>query len=286
MAQIVAMKQMVLSAALVIGAAHSLAAAPREVRASGWLVFAEAKVRLLVETPQAGESGFAGGVEVRLLPDFKTYWRSPGDSGVPPHFDFSASTGLRDIVVSYPLPTEFDDGAGGMAYGYKASLIFPVAASLAEPAPTFALKLDFAVCGTMCIPLSGEVAFDPLRAEAISPNEAKALRLARSRVPVALDAARSGEVLKALRLPGEKPAFRLEILSSADPAEFRLFVEAKGHFDVGRIERLGARRLGVDLIGHPAPGSNGQFGPVRLTFGQMEAAFEAVIDLDGAPRAP
>src|ERR1700746_344681 len=59
-----------------------------------------------------------GGIAMQLEPGWKTYWRSPGDSGVPPRFDFSKSDNVEAVTVLWPAPKKFDDGAGGRSLRY------------------------------------------------------------------------------------------------------------------------------------------------------------------------
>ena len=59
-----------------------------------------------------------GGIEIKLQPGWKTYWRYPGDSGVPPRFDFSGSDNLGRAKVLYPAPHLFTDETGN-SLGYK-----------------------------------------------------------------------------------------------------------------------------------------------------------------------
>src|SRR6185312_14177680 len=68
---------------------------------------------------------FRAGVEIRLQDGWKTYWRYPGDSGVPPVFDFSTSQNVKSVSVLYPAPSRFPDGAGGSSIGYKGDVILP-----------------------------------------------------------------------------------------------------------------------------------------------------------------
>src|SRR5262245_10040225 len=61
----------------------------------------------LIAASASGESGnrvLRAGIEIKLLPGWKTYWRYPGDSGVPPAFDFSASQNLKSATVLFPAP--------------------------------------------------------------------------------------------------------------------------------------------------------------------------------------
>src|SRR5580693_3798463 len=52
------------------------------------------------------------GIEIRLAPGWKTYWRYPGDSGVPPRFDFSKSDNVQSLEVLWPAPRRFSDDDG------------------------------------------------------------------------------------------------------------------------------------------------------------------------------
>src|SRR6476646_10335548 len=72
---------------------------------------------------ESGGRVFRAGVEIKLKDGWKTYWRYPGDSGVPPVFDFSTSQNVKSVSVLYPAPSRFPDGAGGSSIGYKGDVI-------------------------------------------------------------------------------------------------------------------------------------------------------------------
>jgi DsbC/DsbD-like thiol-disulfide interchange protein len=106
-----------------------------------------------------GTASFRAGIQIKLQPGWKTYWRYPGDSGVPPAFDFSASDNVKTVTVSYPAPMRFDDGAGGIAIGYKDEVVLPVRFvpnDSAKPV-TLRLKLDYAVCEKLCVPAKADL---------------------------------------------------------------------------------------------------------------------------------
>src|SRR5665647_485933 len=52
------------------------------------------------------------GILVELEPAWKTYWRMPGDSGIPPQFDWAGSDNIAAIEVMFPIPGRFRDGSG------------------------------------------------------------------------------------------------------------------------------------------------------------------------------
>lgn len=252
-----------------------------ELRASAWLDLKEAQVRLVAETPAAAGSTLRAGLEVRLAEGFKTYWRSPGDSGVPPHFDFSRSSGLGALAVSFPFPESFDDGTGGKAWGYKHAVILPISGPVKDAGAVLRLKLDFAVCGTLCIPLSGEFALDLARAPRAEATTAAALAAARAAVP--LPGAAPAQLD---RLSREPARWRLALPFPGEARRFTLFAEATGYLEAETVEQAGPGLLRVILKGEAAPGMEGKFGPVRLTYGAPGQAFEREVNLDDAPMAP
>src|ERR1700712_2158489 len=120
-------KQVPLRARLGIGLALLVSSVAVEARAqdvSPWQRSGHAAVRLLA----GSRSGpvLLGGVAFQLQPGWKTYWRNPGDSGVPPRFDFSKSENIEAVTVLWPAPTKFDDGAGGHSLGYHNEIVLPL----------------------------------------------------------------------------------------------------------------------------------------------------------------
>ena len=127
--------------------------------ASEWSRDLRSSLRLIGAGSQ-GEGAWLShraGLQITLAPGTKTYWRTPGDSGVPPVFDWSASDNLADISLGWPAPIRFSDG-GGHSIGYKSDVVFPVVARPKDPARPVLLvaKVDYAVCEAICIPAKGE----------------------------------------------------------------------------------------------------------------------------------
>lgn len=91
------------------------------------------------------------GLHVRLGPGWHTYWRSAGDAGAPPEFDWSRSQNVAAATVEWPAPHRFVD-AGIDTFGYADEVVFPVKLRLQDPhAPAHvSLKLALFVCGTIC----------------------------------------------------------------------------------------------------------------------------------------
>ena len=92
-------------------------------------------------------------VEIELEPGWKTYWRNPGDAGLPPEFDWSGSQNVARAAPLYPAPHRFIDKAGE-TIGYKDRVVFPVEVERldASQPSTVALTLQYGVCKEICIP--------------------------------------------------------------------------------------------------------------------------------------
>src|SRR5580698_2446689 len=124
--------------------------------ASAWDKQRNSEARLIAGTAvkTADATYLRAGLELRLDPGWKTYWRDPGDSGVPPTFDFSGSDNVRSVTVEWPAPERFPDGAGGNSIGYVGRIVLPLRIVQKDAAKhsSVHLKLNYAVCGNLCVP--------------------------------------------------------------------------------------------------------------------------------------
>jgi DsbC/DsbD-like thiol-disulfide interchange protein len=122
--------------------------------ATDWTASTNSKVRLVAgNADEGGGPALLAGVQLRMDEGWKTYWRNPGDSGVPPSFDWTGSKNLKSAEVLYPAPHRFDD-AGGTAIGYAGDVLFPVRLTPERDGEPIELKLAFSygLCKDLCIP--------------------------------------------------------------------------------------------------------------------------------------
>jgi DsbC/DsbD-like thiol-disulfide interchange protein len=115
---------------------------------------------------QSASGTHMAAVDLVLADGWKTYWRSPGDSGIPPSFDWSGSQNVRSVRIHWPAPTVFDVN-GLQTIGYHDHLILPVEVTPENPAlpVTLSLRMDLGVCDKICLPAS--VA---LRSDLVAPG--------------------------------------------------------------------------------------------------------------------
>jgi len=103
--------------------------------------------------------GWLAGIRILLDPGWKTYWRMPGDAGIPPDFDFGNSRGVSGIEVLYPLPRRMSD-EGGETVGYADEVVFPVRFAVTAPDARLSLAANLGICDKICIPVAGDAEID------------------------------------------------------------------------------------------------------------------------------
>ena len=112
-------------------------------------------MRLIAGANKDGADSLRAGIEIKLQPGWKTYWRYPGDSGVPPRFDFSGSDNVaaRQGALSGAASVH---RRGRHHARLQDSVIFPlhvIAAPNRTSRSRSHLKLEYAVCEKLCIPV-------------------------------------------------------------------------------------------------------------------------------------
>ncbi len=167
------------------------------------------KARLVPGAPAPG-GGRVAGLELTLADGWKTYWRSPGETGVPPSFDWSGSRNLKSAEVLWPRP-ELIEAFGSTTIGYAHEVTLPLHLVPEDPARPMQvrLKADLGVCREICV--LEEFTLD----ETIRPGETDgAEQVARALAVVPVDAAASGLTAARCRVVGAGPQRRLEAVLS------------------------------------------------------------------------
>jgi DsbC/DsbD-like thiol-disulfide interchange protein len=165
-----------------IAAAATVAASPSYAAdASVWDDEVHSTMRLIAGESRVSDPNVRAGVELKLSPGWKTYWRYPGDSGVPPRFNFSQSVNVKSVNVLWPAPNHFSD-EDGQSIGYKDHVIFPLRITPEDAAKpvTLRLSLDYAVCEKLCVPAEGKA---ELQLSNGASSLAPLLEAAEARVP-------------------------------------------------------------------------------------------------------
>jgi len=182
----------------------------------------EPVLEILSEGGKDGGS-YTIGIVLALDPGSISYWRTPGEAGVPPVFSFEHSVNLAAATVLYPAPERIEE-EGMQVYGYSRSLVIPVQVTPknAGEAVHLAIHLDYAICDRLCQPRKGsaEIILSPDQ----PPTKDSRLAAAMTLVPEHLASEILPKVVKIIPETGyEHPTWRLQWLKG--PAR-DLFVEA------------------------------------------------------------
>jgi DsbC/DsbD-like thiol-disulfide interchange protein len=276
----------IVTASLLCAPASLGASAVRAQDASAWDKEAHAEARLIAGSviKSSGASFVRAGLEIRLDPGWKTYWRQPGDSGVPPALDFGGSENVDAVKVLWPAPERFPDGAGGNSIGYVGRVVLPlrVAPNDAAKPSTVHLKLSYAICGNLCVPAEAnlELALNGDGAEEAAIEKAD-LRVPRQ---VAFGAAQDFSIRSVHREPGgEHDRVTVEVAAPKDAA-VELFVEGPTpDWSLPLPEPSGSsgdiRRFTFDLDGLP-PGAKADGAVLTFTAVTNDDAIEVPVHLD------
>jgi len=231
-----------------------------------------------------GASALRAGVEIRLAPGWKTYWRYPGDSGVPPHFDFDKSENLKSVQVAWPAPQRFTD-ADGSFIGYRDNVLFPLSIEPKDAGKPVVLRLtlDYAICEKVCIPVQarGELTIKGgANADSIIAKAEQAVPRAQ---PLGADAKLSVKAVH--RDDGAKPARVLVDIAAPDGSPVMVFAEgptADWALPVpDKVEGApaGLQRFAFALDGLP-PGANASGATLKVTAVAGPDAIETTFRLD------
>jgi DsbC/DsbD-like thiol-disulfide interchange protein len=255
--------------------------AVRAQDASPWQKGSHAALRLLAGSRSG--SVLLGGIAVQLDPGWKTYWRTSGDSGVPPRFDFSKSDNVEAVTVLWPAPTKFDDGAGGFSLGYHDQVVLPlriVPKSNDKPV-TLRADVKYAVCEKLCIPVEAST---ELTFASVASTEDSALFAALDTVPKPASVGDPNPLtIRDVKREG-KSTVLVDVLAPGNKA-VNLFVEGPTPDWALPVPKLlnqspaGVKRFAFELDGVP-PGTNPEGAALKLTLVGGDRSYEFNVNLE------
>lgn len=257
-------------------------AAPAMAGIGEWVSGDKARVRLITAGMDTA-GNLNGGIEIELAPGWKTYWRSPGAAGIAPNADFSQSSNVRDVTISYPVPHRYDDGYG-VSNVYEGIVLLPldIAAGDDSSPVDLRLSLDIGVCEVVCIPEHFEVSLNVVPG-VTDAAAARALAAARANLPgppepgvIAAD--------RIVRQGGtdKRPVYELTV-TAPSVRDAVVFVEGPPDWYSGPPEWLsgddtvGNFLVSFDRLGARTPLEGARF---NVTIAADDRAVEQVIGID------
>ena len=217
--------------------------------ASDWVRDDAVAARLISGADGAGtETLIPLALEVTLAPGWHTYWRSPGEAGLPPQLDWSRSQNdagnVQSATLFYPTPHRYS-AYGLETIGYRDHVVFPIDLRLRKgsQAVNADVSVDLLACSTLCVPKHFDLKLT-IPAGAASPStEAALLQAARTQFPE--DSELSGVSLKSISVDNQSLILlissRDELLSAPD-----VFIENNKNIE------FGAPKVTIDPGGYTA----------------------------------
>jgi DsbC/DsbD-like thiol-disulfide interchange protein len=252
--------------------------------ASPWIKDTYSAVRLIAGSRSGNV--LLGGIGFQLQPGWKTYWRTPGDSGVPPRIDFAKSENIDSVTILWPAPTKFADGAGGTSFGYQKQVLLPLRIITKSPDKPVTLRasISYAVCEKLCIPVEAEA---ELAFRSVASTEDSAIATALETVP---KPAKIGDAtpLAIREVRREDKRVLVDVVvhddKNATGKGVELFVEgptpdwALPAPKLIKREPGGVLRFAFDLDGLPS-GASAEGAALKLTVAGPGAAYEFITRL-------
>ena len=188
-------------------------------------------------------------MHLTLADGWKTYWRAPGEAGIPPRFDWTGSENIGAVAFHWPAPQVFDLN-GYQTFGYSHELVLPIEITPADPAQPIQVRaqVELGVCEEICVPVT--VGFD----ETLPPGGARDKRIEAALAAMPKPAAQAGLSAVRCELEPIRDGLRLTARLSMPPlgADEVAVIEA-GEGDIWVSAPETARRGGalvsvVDLV--------------------------------------
>lgn len=218
-------------AALAIGLVFAVT--PAAAADGAWVDNQDSQIRLVSAQTAVGDAGSLSlGLQIRLAPGWKTYWRDPGDAGLPPRLDWSGSRNVAAAEIAWPAPKRFTT-FGLDSFGYGEEVVFPLTVRPQRSGQPVAARVmvDYMVCAEICVPASAELALDLPAGPAASTAHAVLIGDYLQRVP-----AKGPDRIEAVNVLTSGADQTLEVVVRGDVAYKTpdMFVEAPFPFRFGR----------------------------------------------------
>jgi len=147
---------------------------PLQAGETAWQEVAPGVKLRLISTGQIKPDGTTLlGLEIDMPANTKTYWRVPGDTGLPTELDLAGSEGVTEHQILWPYPTRHETG-DYLDYVYFGPTVLPVEARIEGHAPVAKVAVTMGVCSDICIPAQASFVL-PLTDAA--PDRANGLRI-------------------------------------------------------------------------------------------------------------
>jgi DsbC/DsbD-like thiol-disulfide interchange protein len=145
------------------------------------------RMRLVVMPPEP-DGKIRGALQIEPKPGWITYWREPGDTGIPPKISFSSGSSQGSGVslgkISFPVPKRIDNGTlRDIGYDKPVAFPFELTTDTPDKPAFFNVSAFIGLCRNICIPFEADFAVAPEPAKGTPVEEAMVLNAATAALP-------------------------------------------------------------------------------------------------------
>lgn len=225
------------------------------------------------------EGVYDTGIAIVMSSGSHTYWKQPGEAGVPPVFAFNGSENVARADVLFPTPSRIDE-EGIVAFGYRDAVVFPVKVSPVDARKPVVLKVDitYAVCNRICMPAHDSATLTLSPGDQPTPASAS-IKEALAHVPKPMPAKDAGAIDLVPDTAASKPAWTMKLSGGLQATD--VFVTApEGYY-------FATKPLGggvFSIVCTDRPGVEGPARvPVTFTLAQGQNGLTVSRDLNLPP---
>lgn len=258
------------TAALALLFLHSAAVAAT----SSWVETPGGDVRLVV-LPASADGSVRALLDIRLHDGWKTYWRDPGGSGIPPSLSIS---GADLVSIGFPAPKRLGD-ATTHYIGYDAPVRLPLKLEKAMGGAITA-TVFLGVCKDICIPVQAELTVDASGESFANPLEDVAISDAEATLPHG-----AAEGFKPLsgRFAADGKSLTVRFEAPSDGALPDVFASGTSTFEFGAagpVRREGDAFVSEVPVLHMPKVFDLAKSPIRLTVRAGEKTMESPLAIE------
>jgi len=140
------------------------------------------RARLVTSDVLDADGTTLAGIQIDMPQNYKTYWKTPGQTGIPTEIDLAGSQGVEGYQILWPYPT-VDNAAGYLDYVYFGPTVMPLELKIASDAPSVVVSAVMGICSDICMPAKASFAM-PLQFAKADAGEGLRLRQALANTPM------------------------------------------------------------------------------------------------------
>jgi DsbC/DsbD-like thiol-disulfide interchange protein len=252
--------------------ALSLLSTPATAASSDWAEVEGGSVRIVTEGLPDEAGMLRGALEIALNPGWKTYWRDPGESGIPPAVKVLMPEGETEAKIGFPAPARFNEGFSVYA-GYDQPVALALTFDLPD-AERLTASVFLGICEVICIPVQAELDID-LTDNSKAVLDRDIVEAAFAALPEAAGPGFNATLRKAGR---SNIVVDAEVPSDADEAE--LFLVSTEDWAFGTPKRIeGPTGLAFDVPILMAPESRAETNAIEYTLVAGEDAVSGMFEI-------